>query len=40
MILNMSGNVFKIDLTPDNAEIPLDLLPIMDKDGYIWIGGE
>ena len=29
-----------VELTKAIKEIPLDLLPIMDKDGYIWIGGE
>ncbi len=29
-----------VELTKAIKEIPLDLLPIMDKDGYIWIGNE
>ena len=29
-----------VELTKAIKEIPLDLLPIMDKDGYIWIGSE
>lgn len=29
-----------VELTKSIKDIPLDLLPIMDKDGYIWIGGK